>query len=150
MSIFPFINLDAQTTPRADELPLFKEYAYDFQHNCLALRNGKTYFVSGNEALKIWIYKALMTVRYRYVAHTTAYGGEVYSLIGAVLSSDILTSELRRFIIEALMVNPYIVELSNFKFDKVKDGVTAEFNCKTIYGDAIQNIYFEGVSYDAV
>lgn len=144
MSVFPFINPPATTV---SELPMFREYAYDFMRNCLLLRNGVTYLVSGNEAIKIWIYKALMTVRYRYIAYTTSYGCEIGSLIGSVMSSDILQSELRRFIIEALMVNPYIVELSDFKFIKVSDGITVEFNCKTIYGDAIQNFSFEGVSY---
>lgn len=147
MSVFPFINPPTENL-QSDALPLFKEYAYDFKDKCLLLRNGNTYFVTGNEALKIWIYKTLMTVRYRYIAHTTTYGNEVQTLLGAVLSSDILISELRRFIIESLMVNPYIVELSNFQFDKKSDGVTVEFNCKTIYGDMIQNIEFSEVTFE--
>ena len=39
-----------------------------------------------------------------------------------------MTSELKRFIIEALMVNPYILELSNFQFTRTDSGVQVEFD----------------------
>ncbi len=42
--------------------------------------------------------------------------------------------ELKRFIIEALMVNPYIEELSNFQFEQSGSGVRVEFDCTTVYG----------------
>lgn len=143
MSVFPFITPVVQE--KADNLPLFKEFAFDFFHNSLKLMNGKTYLVEGNEALKIWIYKALMTVRHRHLAYTSSYGSEVDTLIGSALNRDVLQSELRRFIIESLMVNPYIIELSNFIFDRKSDGIQVEFNCKTVYGDAIIPISFKGV-----
>lgn len=38
---------------------MFREYAYDFENNRLLLRDGNTYLVEGNEALRIWIFKAL-------------------------------------------------------------------------------------------
>lgn len=37
-------------------------------------------------------------------------------------------------IIEALMVNPYIEELSNFQFEQSGSGVRVEFDCTTVYG----------------
>ncbi len=148
-SVFPFIDpisaLEETQTSQVTKLPLFKEYAYDFEHNCLKTINGLTYLVERNEALKIWIYKALKTVRYRHIAHSPDYGSEINTLIGSAMSSDILQSELRRFIIEALMVNPYIVELSNFSFNMSRDGIHVSFNCKTIYGDVIVPVQFEEV-----
>ena len=48
---------------------MFREYAYDFENNCLLLRDGNTYLVEGNEALRIWIFKALTTERFRYTAY---------------------------------------------------------------------------------
>lgn len=51
------------------------------------------------------------------------------------MNSEIVTSELKRFVIEALMVNPYISELSNFQFTRTTSGVQAEFDCTTIYGN---------------
>lgn len=116
------------------ELPMFREYAYDFENNRLLLRDGNTYLVEGNEALRIWIFKALSTERFRYTAYDSAFGSEIHTLIGSTLHSEIVTSELKRFIIEALMVNPYISELSNFQFTRTKSGIQVEFDCTTIYG----------------
>ena len=134
MSIFPFIDPDALRQEGSTELPLFREYAYDFQNNCLLLKSGQTYLVEGNEALRIWIYKALTTERFRYTAYDADFGSEIDTLIGSPLNSDIAKSELKRFITEALMVNPYIEELGNFQISQTGSGVKAEFDCTTIYG----------------
>ena len=133
MSIFPFIDPDVLAVDQDNALPLFREYAYDYENNCLRLRNGQTYLVEGNEALRIWIFKALTTERFRYTAYDSAYGSEIDTLIGG-LNSRVILSELKRFIIEALMVNPYIQELSNFQFAQSGSGVQVEFDCTTIYG----------------
>lgn len=134
MSIFPFISPETLQQSQNQALPMFREYAYDFEHNRLLLRGGNTYLVEGNEALRIWIVKALGTERFRYVAYDANYGSEIDTLIGGRMDSDIALSELKRFIIEALMVNPYIEELSNFKFSRSGSGVLVEFDCATVYG----------------
>ena len=133
MSIFPFIDPEALAASQDNTLPMFREYAYDYENNRLLLRDGQTYLVEGNEALRIWIFKALDTERFRYTAYDSDYGSEIDTLIGAVNSSVILP-ELKRFIIEALMVNPYIEELSNFQFEQSGSGVRVEFDCTTVYG----------------
>lgn len=69
MSIFPFISPEVLESGQASELPMFREYAYDFENNRLLLRDGNTYLVEGNEALRIWIFKALSTERFRYTAY---------------------------------------------------------------------------------
>ena len=134
MSVFPFIDPDVLQQEESTELPLFREYAYDFQNNCLLLKSGQTYLVEGNEAPRIWIYKALTTERFRYTAYDADFGSEIDTLIGSPLNGDIAKSELKRFIVEALMVNPYIEELGNFQISQTGSGVTAEFDCTTIYG----------------
>lgn len=132
MSIFPFISPDTSKLKKT-ELPMFREYAYDYDNNALLLRQGKTYLIEGNEALKIWIYKAVFTARYRYLAYSSDYGCEIETLIGNVID-DIITSEIRRFIVETVMVNPYIKELSNFVFTKNASSIIVNFDCLTIYG----------------
>ena len=105
MSIFPFIDSTSTSTETNDELPMLKEYAYDFEKNELLLdEGGRTYMVEGNEALRIWIFKALFKL------------------------------EIERFIIEALMVNPYIKRLDNFVFENTSTGMTVSFDCTSIYG----------------
>lgn len=139
--LFPFINpISAieQSQTITNELPLYKEYAYDFINNCLKFRDGNTYLVEGNEAIKIWIYKALHTARYRHIAYSPDYGNECDTVIGEDISLDILQTELQRFIIEALMVNPYIVEVSEFAFEAKGERIRVRFTCETIYGTIIE------------
>lgn len=51
MSVFPFITPRSRAEASATALPMFREYAYDYENNCLLLRDGNTYLVEGNEAL---------------------------------------------------------------------------------------------------
>lgn len=135
MSIFPFISPELlQEDAKAEDLPLFREYAYDFEHNRLAVRDGRPYLIEGNEALKVWIFKALHTTRFRHVAYSPSFGNEIEAVIGRSMDAGILNSEIRRYIIEALMVNPYIEELNNFKFSRDGSRLAVEFDVTTIYG----------------
>ena len=48
-----------------------RDSAYDYARNELLLdENGCTYLVEGNAALRIWIFKALTTARFRHVAYS--------------------------------------------------------------------------------
>lgn len=137
MSIFPFISTEAVKKSDTRELPVYKEYAYDFENRRLKLDEaGKTYLVEKNEAIRIWIYFALATARYRHTAYDAAFGSEIEDkLTGQALSDEITQMELERYITEALMCNPYIKELSDFDFVLQRDGILASFRCRTIYGE---------------
>ncbi len=130
MSIFPFYD---ENVEKENKLELFKEYAYDFEKNEFKLRNGKEYLVSGDEALKIWIHKALITDRFKFIAYDDDYGSEINTLIGISGSSDIINLELKRMITETLMVNPYIVELSDFNVTNEGSKKIISFKVSTIY-----------------
>lgn len=135
MSIFPFINPEATLGTNVSNLPMFREYAYDFENRTLLLKNGKTYLVEGNEALRIWIYFALAAARYRHTAYDSSYGSEIEEqLVGQSMDDDIMQSELERYITEALMSNPYIEELSEFEFVPLRNGIQAAFTCTSVYG----------------
>ena len=135
MGVFPFINTETAQEAASQSLPLFREYAYDFENHCLKQDStGKTYLVEGNEALRIWIYFALATARYRYTAYDTAFGSEIEGLVGQPMGDEVTQMELERYITEALMCNPYIEELSDFDFTLQRDGIEASFNCRTVYG----------------
>lgn len=135
MSIFPFIDSTETTESDIAELPLLKEYAYDFEKNELLLdENGCTYLVTGNEALRIWILKALTTERYHYTAYSFAFGSEWQDqLVGNAMNVEVVKLELERFIVETLMANPYIKRLDNFKFEITAAEVIVTFDCTSIY-----------------
>lgn len=123
------------------ELPIFRELAFDFDTLQLKTRGGLYYYVEKNEAIKIWIYFALLIPRFTYVAYTTDYGQEIYTLIGRYLSGELLKSELKRFIEEALLCNPYITSLSDFDIQRQGAKVLCYFNVNTVYGNVAQ--YYE-------
>lgn len=136
MSIFPFFSEINDQEETEEELPVFREYAYDFENNCLKTDSeGNTIIVEENEALKIWIYKALMTARYRYVTYTDDYGSELDDLTGVGLSYDIIISEIQRMITEALIYSPYITTIKDFNFEKLSSGIKAKFTVSSIYDD---------------
>lgn len=137
MSVFPFIDVAPAAESVTAELPLLKEYAYDFEKNELLLdADGHTYLVEGREALRIWIFKALFTERFHYITYSAAFGCEWQEqLTGRALNGEVVRLELERFIVEALMVNPYIKRLDNFVFNNTLTGMTVSFDVTSIYGD---------------
>ncbi|KAJ51092.1 hypothetical protein BD780_000214 [Clostridium tetanomorphum] len=143
MSILPEINLDIDNIIKSSEeniLPLFKEYAWDFEENKFIYENGKMKVLEGKEALKVWIYKALNTPRFRYLAYSWDYGHEFENLIGQTFSKKVLQSEGKRYLEECLIVNPYIIAVNNILVEV--DGVKVTINCvvDTIYGEVNINV----------
>lgn len=125
------------------DLPVFKELAFDFKTGQLLTNGGKYYYVEKNEAIKIWIWKALFSSRYTYLAYSTDYGNEIYTLIGRYLNKELLYSELRRMIEDALLCNPYIVSLSDFDITQEGAKVICNFSVNTIYGNVAQAYTYE-------
>lgn len=132
---FPFLDTTKQAT--AQSLPLFKEYAWDFDNNCFIYDgNGNMILLESNDAIKVWLYKMVMTQRNRFLAYTPRYGFEGKELIGKVIGVKERRSELRRELIEAIMVNPYIKSIDNIEFVESDTGRQLDVNITltTIYG----------------
>lgn len=135
---FPFIGstqaLDTNT------LPLFKMYAWDFDKHTFKLDgNGKMILLEGNDALEVWITKALMTERFVYKAYTWRYGAELKRFIGKVMGVQERKSELKRMITECLMVNPYIRSIDSIVFEEDEHNreLTVTITLTTVYGKLI-------------
>ena len=128
MSLFPFITYEEDVVEN-NPLPIYKEVGKGLK------------IVEGNEAIKIWIYKALQTPRYQYEIYTWDYGSELLSLIGKAYTKGLTQSEASRYIKEALLINPYILDVNvvstSFDGDVLSDNVRV----KTIYdGEVIVNV----------
>ena len=128
----------------AVELPVFKELAFDFETGQLKTRGGLYYYVEKNEAIKVWIWKALHASRFTYLAYSTNYGNEIYTLVGRYLAKQLLYSELKRMIEEALLCNPYITSLTEFEVTQKGSKVECVFAVNTIYGNVAQAYTYEG------
>lgn len=142
-AFIPTTLLEETEVETAVELPVFKELAFDFLTGQLKTKGGQYYYVEKNEAIKIWIWKALFTSRYTYLAYSTNYGNEIYTLIGRYLEKKLLYSELRRFIEEALLCNPYITSLSDFDITRQGAKVICNFSVNTVYGNVAQAYEYE-------
>lgn len=133
-SIFPFTSAVPERTDPSAQLPIFRELAYDREENRLKRRGGLPYLVEKDEALQIWIYKALLSKRFVWPAYSHDYGSELENIIGFSNSRQITESEAKRYITEALMVNPYIQELTDFSFSHTGSVMTVSFTVTTVYG----------------
>ncbi|WP_163854646.1 DUF2634 domain-containing protein [Paenibacillus elgii] len=139
MAIFPFMDIPVQSSANK-ELPLFKEYAWNFETGEYLLHDGKMMVIEGNEALKVWIYKALRTDRYKHLAYSWNFGHEFERIIGSTFSPSAIQSEMERYVKEALTVNPYIKDVFNIRTKIDGDTVNVECTVTTVYGEMTVNV----------
>ena len=125
MSIFPFISYEEEKG--VEVLPTYYEVAWDYKTDNIEIVNGNPKIVEGNEAIKVWCYKALVTPRYGHDVYSWDYGSELEDLIGKAYTKDLTESEATRYIEEALSINPYItgvtVQSCTFDGDKLKANI---------------------------
>ena len=136
--IFP----DWGESPAREEtaLPLFTEWAVDWKEGRFALRNGRFYTVSGTEALRIWVYRALRreSARFCCTAWSWDYGNELGTLLGGCVDRGVLESRLRQYVREALLVSPYIKAVDGFSFSRKGSVVEVRFTVHSVYEDFSQ------------
>ena len=134
MSLFPFIS-NTNDVKVDNTFPLYREVAWDFKRNTPIIQNGDFKIVEGNEAIKVWILKTLLINRYEFEIFSWDYGSELISLIGKAYTPSLTKEEAKRYIKEALEINPYIINIDvvdvNFS-DAILHG---EVKIKTIYGE---------------
>lgn len=120
----------------ADKLPVFKELAWDFAKNKLIRdKNGNFIMLEKNEALKIWIKKAILVERFRYQAYFDNYGAELEHFIGCNPNDGGTASEVFRYIKEALLVNPYIRTVTDVTVNQEHKKLIMTVGVDSIYGD---------------
>lgn len=116
------------------------DYAYDFSTGQLKLKDGKHYYVYGNEALKIWVYKMITTERFRFPAYTNRFGNEIYSLVGETISDKFKKEEIKRYLIEGLMVHPYIKSINKIVLKMEKSVLIADVFFTSIFKNEVVKV----------
>ncbi len=126
-----------KTELEVEELPVFKEYAIDFKTGEYIKNENDIKVLEKNEALKVWIFKALKTERFRYTdVHSDEYGSELESNIGTIYQKSVKDALMINQIRDTLLVNPYIAECYNFEISNEDEYVPhITFNVKTVYGE---------------
>lgn len=138
MSLFPIIQ--PQTEAQANELPIYREVAWDYKTNTPIWRGGNPYVVTGADAVLSWIYRALQVVRYRYGIYTWDYGNECETLIGTAYTDDLKQAEAARYVRECLEVNPYIEDVSRVSVSFDGEIISISCTVMTIYGEVSVNV----------
>ena len=127
--MFPFVD-NEEEEEQEESLYIPKEYGINFETGQLS---GK--IVEGYDALLVWVWLALQTLRYRYYIYSEDYGQEYEDLIGKSYSTELTDSELERMTEECLTENPYITGIENFSCVKIEEKVTVTFSLITELGD---------------
>ena len=135
MSLFPFAS-NIENVKTDNTFTLYKEVAWDFEKDNPILENKEFKIVEGNEAIKVWVYKALLTPRYQHSIYSWDYGSELLSLIGKAYTPELTKSEAKRYIKEALEINPYILEVDVIDMSFRDSVLSANIKLLTIYGES--------------
>ncbi|KPI51728.1 DUF2634 domain-containing protein [Clostridioides difficile] len=140
-TIFPFIGVpEDYILPKSEELPIFREVAWDFEKDQPILEKSDFKIVEKKEALKVWIYKCIKTNRYEHEIYSLEYGTELSELIGQKYTKGLTESEASRFIKEALLINPYILEVNVKSANFNRDILSTNVKVSTIYGEVELNV----------
>lgn len=132
MNLFPFLRSNIE---EAHHITTYKEYEFDLNNNTLTGR-----LLEGKEALKMWIYKALLTSRYIYPIYSWDYGQDLDELIGHEYEVDYIKSEVERRVTECLLVNERITRCHNFEINFINDTLHITFTAETIFGEVTMNV----------
>lgn len=133
MSLFLFLGdkESNQLTPPKRH----KEYELDFVTGQLTGR-----MLEGIEALNVWIYKTLLTKRYKHVIYSWDYGQDLEKIIGRGYEKGLIKSEVERRIKDCLLIHPHIKECTNFNIKLQQDQLHVDFTVNTIYGEVEINV----------
>ena len=133
--LFPFFGDTAIETNSTEELPLYKEVAWDFVNNIPLLKNGEYQIVTGNEGIKTWIYKAMKTERFRYRIYSWDFGSEMENLIGQSYTANLTKAECIRYIEECISINPYIQMILQTDVSFKEGNLLVYCKLRTVYGE---------------
>ena len=136
MSLFPFISNNDEEIKVDNSIPIYKEVAWDFEKDAPILENGDFKIVEGNNAIKVWTYKALLTPRYNHSIYSWDYGSELMDLVGKAYTPSLTKEEAKRYIKEALLINPYILEVNVIDTSFSNGILSADIKIVTIYGES--------------
>lgn len=74
--------------------------------------------VDGEDAIRQFIRKTLVTPRYRFLIYDRSHGSELDSLIGQDVTQEFLEMELPRMIREALIYDNRIADVTDFEITR--------------------------------
>jgi hypothetical protein len=108
-----------------------KTWAIDFENGTLGG------FIDGDEAIKQFALKALITERSKYAIYSDDYGTELLDLIGEDVTASLLESEIPRMVEETLVYDDRIDSVSDIILTRDGDKLYISFRLVTVTGEEI-------------
>lgn len=131
MSILPtFLQEEKKTSINERIIEIPKEYGINYETGQLT---GE--IVEGAEAVKVWCWLCLHTERFRFPIYQWSYGTELEQYIGQTITDEYLQDDCRGNIEEALLVNPWIDGISDFKATIEGDHLSISLTINTKFGE---------------
>ncbi len=137
MNLFPMIQPELELKDAS--LPMYKEIAWDFEHNIPIYKNGSPKLFTGKEAVLVWAWKALDVQKYSYPIYSWNYGCQLESLIGQTVSEELKQSEAMRYVRQTLTENPYITDVKEVSVSFTNDVLSISCILNTRYGEVKVN-----------
>ena len=133
MSLFPFMRSVEEQDIAAPKI--YKEYEFNFETGKLT---GKV--LEGKEALKMWIYKTLLTKRYKHIIYSWDYGQDLEEIIGQGYEKGLIKSEVERRIKDCLLIHPHLKECTNCEIKLQDSQLYVDLTVNTTYGEVNINV----------
>lgn len=127
--MFPFDIDEEEINLEVEEDKMPTDYEIDFSTRKLTGR-----IITGLDAIKQWVMIVLSTERYYFPQYSWDHGVEFSKLIGQNYDENYITSEVKRMIEDAILIDPNILGIDNFKCSMKNDKLTVSFTINTIYG----------------
>lgn len=137
MTLFPLIEAPAASDgPSASGvLPLYREIAWDFENDVPIWRGGSPKWVTGAQAVAVWVWNTLHYIRGSLDIFSWDWGNEVQNLTGRPFTQGVKESEAVRYVQECLLVNPYITDVEQISVDFADATLSIQCAVDTIYGE---------------
>ena len=136
MTLFPLIETPAEGAGQtAAVLPLYREAAWDFETDQPVWQGGSPKWVTGAQAVAVWIWNTLHYVRCSLDIFSWNWGNEIQNLTGRPFTQGVKESEAVRYVQECLLVNPYITEVRQISVTFREATLAICCAVDTIYGE---------------
>lgn len=93
--------------------------------------------IDGEEAIRQFIRKAILTARFRFLIYDDEYGCELEDLIGQDVPYELLNAEIPRVITEALIYDDRVQDVTNFDIKRDGDNLYISFLVTLTNGNEI-------------
>lgn len=110
----------------------YKTYNLDFEDNKI------THPINGDEAIRQFIKKTIITNRSHYMIYSDDYGCDIYTLLGTSVSDEYLEMEVPRFVTEALIYDDRISDVFDFTIKREGSSLYVDFKVELYNNDILE------------